>query len=83
MISSATFHVIATELVVGSFAMAGICFLVKTLQSFNFLASKTISEVTDNTGQFCTWFWVNCHAFCNHVRDFFIPWLRYFVTIVD
>ena len=50
VISSATFHVIATELVVGSFAMAGICFLVKALQSFNFLVSKTISEVTDNTG---------------------------------
>ena len=56
MISSATFHVIATELVVGSFAMAGICFLVKTLQSFNFLVSKTISEVTDNTGHFALGF---------------------------
>ncbi len=56
MISSATFHVIATELVVGSFAMAGICFLVKALQSFNILASKTISEVTDNTGHFALGF---------------------------
>jgi len=56
VISSATFHVIATELVVGSFAMAGICFLVKALQSFNFLASKTISEVTDNTGHFALGF---------------------------
>ena len=56
MISSATFHVIATELVVGSFAMAGICFLVKALQSFNFLVSKTISEVTDNTGHFALGF---------------------------
>tara|TARA_B100000282_G_scaffold281234_1_gene243002 strand:+ start:288 stop:866 length:579 start_codon:yes stop_codon:yes gene_type:complete len=56
VISSATFHVIATELVVGSFAMAGICFLVKALQSFNFLVSKTISEVTDNTGHFALGF---------------------------
>ena len=56
MISSATFHVIATELVVGSFSMAGICFLVKALQSFNILASKTISEVTDNTGHFALGF---------------------------
>ena len=36
MISSATFHVITTELVVGSFAMAGICFLVLAIQSFAF-----------------------------------------------
>ena len=56
MISSATFHVIATELVVGSFAMAGICFLVKALQSFNFFTSKRISEVTDNTGHFALGF---------------------------
>ena len=52
MISSATFHVITTELVVGSFAMAGVCFFVKALQSFNVLNSEKISQVCDIVGHF-------------------------------
>lgn len=56
MISSATFHVISTELVVGSFAMAGVCFLLKALQSFNILHSEKISQVTDITGHFALGF---------------------------
>ena len=40
MISAATFHVIATELVVGSFAMAGVCFLIKMLQTLNYFTQQ-------------------------------------------
>ena len=50
MISSATFHVITTELVVGSFAMAGICFLVLAIQSFGLFESEKASLVTDFAG---------------------------------
>tara|TARA_B100001027_G_scaffold137485_1_gene95506 strand:- start:11029 stop:11607 length:579 start_codon:yes stop_codon:yes gene_type:complete len=56
VISSATFHVITTELVVGSFAMAGICFLIKALQAFNFFSTEKISQITDNTGHFALGF---------------------------
>ena len=56
MISSATFHVISTELVVGSFAMAGVCFFVKALQSFNVLNSEKISQVCDIVGHFALGF---------------------------
>jgi len=56
MISSATFHVISTELVVGSFAMAGICFLVLAIQSFGLFESEKGSLVTDNAGHFALGF---------------------------
>ena len=56
MISSATFHVISTELVVGSFAMAGVCFFVKALQSFNVLNSEKISQICDIVGHFALGF---------------------------
>ncbi len=56
MISSATFHVISTELVVGSFALAGVCFLIQALQNFNLLNSQKISQSTDNTGHFALGF---------------------------
>ena len=56
MISSATFHVISTELVVGSFAMAGVCFMLKALQCFNILHSEKLSQVADTTGHFALGF---------------------------
>ena len=56
MISSATFHVITTELVVGSFAMAGVCFLLKAIQSFNALTSEKVSQVCDIVGHFAIGF---------------------------
>jgi len=56
MISSATFHVITTELVVGSFAMAGICFLVLAIQSFDLFNSEKASLVTDYAGHFALGF---------------------------
>ena len=56
MISSATFHVITTELVVGSFAMAGVCFLLKAIQSFNVLTSEKTSLVSDIVGHFALGF---------------------------
>jgi hypothetical protein len=56
MISSATFHVITTELVVGSFAMAGICFLILAIQSFGLFESEKASLVTDYAGHFALGF---------------------------
>ena len=56
MISAATFHVIATELVVGSFAMAGVCFLIKMLQTLNYFTSQQLSQIADNTGHFAIGF---------------------------
>ena len=56
MISSATFHVITTELVVGSFAMAGICFLVLAIQSFGLFESEKASQISDNAGHFALGF---------------------------
>jgi hypothetical protein len=56
MISSGTFHVITTELVVGSFAMAGICFLVLAIQSFGLFESEKASLVTDYAGHFALGF---------------------------
>ena len=56
MISSATFHVITTELVVGSFAMAGICFLVLAIQSFGLFESEKALLVTDYAGHFALGF---------------------------
>ena len=56
MISSATFHVITTELVVGSFAMAGICFLVLAIQSFGVFESEKATIVTDYAGHFALGF---------------------------
>ena len=56
MISSATFHVITTELVVGSFAMAGICFLVLAIQSFGLFESEKASLISDNAGHFALGF---------------------------
>ncbi len=56
MISSGTFHVISTELVVGSFAMAGFCFLLKTLQCFELIKSEKVSIVTDYAGHFALGF---------------------------
>lgn len=56
MISSGTFHVITTELVVGSFAMAGFCFLLKSLEIFDLLKSERMSQVVDYTGHFALGF---------------------------
>lgn len=56
MISSATFHVITTELVVGSFAMAGICFLVLAIQSLGLFESEKASLISDNAGHFALGF---------------------------
>lgn len=56
MISSATFHVISTELVVGSFAMAGLCFLLKSVHILGYLKSDKLSLITDYTGHFALGF---------------------------
>ena len=52
MISSATSHVITTELVVGSFAMAGLCFLLHALCRYELIKSKNMVSITDNVAHF-------------------------------
>ena len=56
MISSATFHVISTELVVGSFAMAGLCFLLHALCRYGIINSKNFIQITDNVAHFALFF---------------------------
>ena len=56
MISSATFHVISTELVVGSFAMAGLCFLLHALCRYGVIKSKNLIQITDNVAHFALFF---------------------------
>ena len=56
MISSATFHVITTELVVGSFAMAGLCFLLQALCRFELIKNSNLIQVTDNVAHFALFF---------------------------
>ena len=56
MISSATFHVITTELVVGSFAMAGLCFLLHALCRFDIIKNSNLIQVTDNVAHFALFF---------------------------
>ena len=56
MISSATFHVISTELVVGSFAMAGLCFLLHALCRYDIIKSSNLVQVTDNVAHFALLF---------------------------
>ena len=56
MISSATFHVISTELVVGSFAMAGLCFLLHALCRYGVIKSNNLILITDNVAHFALFF---------------------------
>ena len=56
MISSATFHVISTELVVGSFAMAGLCFLLHALCRYGVIKSNNLIQITDNVAHFALFF---------------------------
>ena len=45
MIESATFHVITTELVVGSFALAGLCFVLHSLISIQNKESQLVTKM--------------------------------------
>ena len=56
MISSSTFHVISTELVVGSFAMSGLCFLLHALCRYELIKSQNLISVTDNVAHFALMF---------------------------
>ena len=44
MVSAATFHVVTTELVVGTFALAGLCFAFKLLSTFNILSNSKFDD---------------------------------------
>ena len=48
MIESATFHVITTELVVGSFALAGLCFLLHSVFTLGKTPTK-LAPTMDST----------------------------------
>ena len=48
MIESATFHVITTELVVGSFALAGLCFLLHSFLTLGKTPNK-LAPTMDST----------------------------------
>ena len=48
MVSAATFHVVTTELVVGTFALAGLCFAFKLLSTFNILSNSKLDDACDS-----------------------------------
>ena len=56
MISSATFHVVTTELVVGAFAMAGLCFLLHALCKIELIKNEKLPQITDNVAHFALLF---------------------------
>jgi len=56
MISSSTFHVISTELVVGSFAMSGLCFLLHALCRYELIKNNNLESITDNVAHFALFF---------------------------
>lgn len=48
MVSPETLHVVSTELVVGTFALAGLCFALKLLATFNILTNSKVVDSLDN-----------------------------------
>jgi len=52
MISSATFHVISTELVVGAFSVSGLCFTLCLLVHFGLLKRTEWMDLFDNVAHF-------------------------------
>jgi hypothetical protein len=56
MISSSTFHVISTELVVGAFAMSGLCFLLHALCKIEIIKNQKLPQITDNVAHFALLF---------------------------
>ena len=56
MIENGTFHVITTELVVGSFALAGVCFVLHALFTWREIESPQYSNVADTTAHAALFF---------------------------
>jgi len=48
MVSAGTLHVVTTELVVGTFALAGLCFGLKLLYSFKILSNDKANDALDS-----------------------------------
>ncbi|MDE0557780.1 MAG: hypothetical protein OSB30_04830 [Candidatus Poseidoniaceae archaeon] len=48
MVSAGTLHVVTTELVVGTFALAGLCFGLKLLYSFKLLSNNKANDALDS-----------------------------------
>jgi hypothetical protein len=48
MVSAGTLHVVTTELVVGTFALAGLCFAFKLLSTFNILSNSKLNDALDS-----------------------------------
>ncbi len=56
MIENGTFHVITTELVVGSFALAGVCFVLHAFFTWREIKSPQYSNVADTTAHAALFF---------------------------
>ncbi len=56
MISSETFHVITTELVVGAFAMSGLCFLIHALCKIGVFKHPKLPQMMDHVAHFALLF---------------------------
>ena len=52
MVSAATLHVVSTELAVGSFAMAGVAFLMAGLSSHRWILDERYLSLADNVAHF-------------------------------
>ena len=52
MISSETFHVVTTELVVGAFSVSGLCFTLYLLVYFGILKRPSWKSMFDNVAHF-------------------------------
>ena len=56
MIENGTFHVITTELVVGSFALAGLCFVLHAFFTWRLAESPQYSNIADTTAHAALFF---------------------------
>lgn len=56
MIENGTFHVITTELVVGSFALAGLCFVLHSFFTWRNTESSQYSNIADTTAHAALFF---------------------------
>ena len=68
MVSAATLHVVSTELAVGSFAVAGVAFLMAGLASHGWFFGDRHLSLGRQRGAFCAGFWAGGHAVHHHHR---------------
>ena len=68
MVSAPTLHVVTTELAVGSFALAGVSFLLAGLGSHQLFGLKRSLTIADHVAHAALCVWPSCHALCHHHR---------------